>query len=248
MFLEIQGSTTVYPVIMKFVERFTRDYPDARINVNATGSGGGIAALIDGTADIAMSSRPLSAEEKKIAAQKGLTIEQHLLCRDGIAVVVNPENPISEISITQLCEIFTGKIYDWAELGGDPEMIIPISRDISSGTFVIFNEKILKNEELRADIQLIPSNRLVVQALANTNKGAIGYVGLGYVDMTIKALAVDGYYPHPAVIRSGKYPLTRDLFIFTRGENSKAEELFLKLIFNSEGQEIVKNEGFIPLE
>lgn len=245
--LVIKGSTTVFPIINKCVEAFKRTYPNALIRVSPCGSGAGIAALIDGTADIAMSSRPLLIGEERVVVNRGLTIERYVIGRDGIAVIVNPQNLLNHISIDQLCDIYSGKTLDWKELDNPPGIIVPISRDLSSGTFGTLSEKVLGAKKLRADAQLIPSNQSMVQSVA-ANKNAIGYIGLGYVDESIKVLAVEGFHPERRIVKSGKYPLSRDLFLFTRGNDSDVQRRFLHFVFGSEGQRIVQNEGFIPIE
>ncbi|RZB30019.1 MAG: phosphate transport system substrate-binding protein [Desulfobacteraceae bacterium Eth-SRB1] len=242
--LDIKGSTTVCPIIMRCLDLFKKDYSEALITVTKSGSGSGIAALLDGTADIAMSSRPLTEKEKSIIAEKGLKIDRIVIGLDGIAIIVHAQNPIDQISIKQLRDIYTGKITDWKELGCTPGKIIPVSRDVSSGTFVIFGKKILGSEKLRPDVQLVPSNRVMVQSVA-ANKESIGYAGLGYVDKSVKALAVNGCHTDPTTIKSGKYPLSRELFLFTRDDFSELKKNFLEFVLSPEGQRIVREEGFV---
>ena len=242
--LDIKGSTTVCPIIMRCLDLFKKDYSEALITVTKSGSGSGIAALLDGTADIAMSSRPLTEKEENIITEKGLKIDRIVIGLDGIAIIVHAQNPIDQISIKQLRDIYTGKIADWKELGCAPGKIIPVSRDVSSGTFVIFGKKILGSEKLRPDVQLVPSNRVMVQSVA-ANKESIGYAGLGYVDKSVKALAIDGCHPGPTTIKSGKYPLSRELFLFIRDDFSELKKRFLEFVLGPEGQRVVNEEGFV---
>ncbi len=191
-----------------------------------------------------MSSRPLTEKEKNIIAEKGLKIDRIVIGLDGIVIIVHAQNPIDQISIKQLRDIYTGKIADWKNLGLEPGKILPVSRDISSGTFVIFGKRILGSEKLRPDVRLVPSNRVMVQSVA-ANKETIGCVGLGYADKSVKALPVDGWHPGPTTIKSGKYPLSRKLFLFIRDDFSELKKKFLEFVLSPEGQRVVNKEGFV---
>ena len=244
--LSIKGSTTVCPIIVRCLDLFKKNYSEALITVTKNGSGSGIAALLDGTADIAMSSRPLTEKEENIITEKGLKIDRIVIGLDGIAIIVHAQNPIDQISIKQLRDIYTGKIANWKELGCAPGKIIPVSRDVSSGTFVIFGKKILGSEKLRPDVRLVPSNRVMVQSVA-ANKESIGYAGLGYVDKSVKALAINGCHPGPTTIKSRKYPLSRELFLFIGDDFSELKKRFLEFVLGPEGQRVVNEEGFVAV-
>jgi len=243
----IQGSTTVLPIAQKCAEVFMQKHPQANISVRGGGSGTGIAALIDGICDIADSSRPMKDKEIKKALEKGVNPVAHVIAMDGIAVIVHPSNPVNELTLTQLKDIYTGKISNWSELGGKNQKIVVISRDVASGTFECFKKLVLKKERVRPDALLQASNAAVLSVVKRT-EGAIGYVGLGYLSSEVKALKIEGVFPSEDTVLKGTYPISRPLFMYTNGKPKGLVKDFIDFVLSKEGQKIVKEQGFVPLK
>jgi len=245
--LVIQGSTTVLPIAQKCAEVFMQKHPEANISVRGGGSGTGIVALIDGICDIADSSRPMKDKEIKKALEKGVNPEPHVIAMDGIAVIVHPSNPVDELTLTQLKDIYTGKMSNWSELRGKNQKIVVISRDVASGTFECFNKLVLKKQRVRPDALLQASNAAVLSVVKRT-EGAIGYVGLGYLNSEVKALKIEGVFPSQDTVLKGTYSISRPLFMYTNGKPKGLVKDFIDFVLSKEGQKIVKEEGFVPLK
>ncbi|MCK4859004.1 MAG: phosphate ABC transporter substrate-binding protein [Candidatus Omnitrophica bacterium] len=243
----IQGSTTVLPIAQRCAEVFMQRYSNVDISVRGGGSGTGVAALIDGICDIADSSRPMKKKEILKAKQKGINPEPHVVAMDGIAVIVHPSNLVSKLSLGQIKDIYTGKISNWSQLGGKNQKIVAVSRDVASGTFECFNKLVLKKKRVCPEALLQASN-MAVASIVKRTKGAIGYVGLGYLSSEVKALFVDGVKPSVETVCSGRYPISRPLFMYTDGEPKGTIKAFIDFVLSEKGQKIVKNEGFVSLE
>lgn len=244
--LVLQGSTTVLPIAQSAAEAYMEKDPNVDIMVRGGGSGTGIAALIDRSTDIANSSRPIKTKEIKQAREKGVNPVGTVIAFDGIAVIVHPDNPINEISIEELKNIYTGTTTNWNKFGGKGTIVI-MSRDVASGTIEVFNEKILKGAKLTDGAIMLASNLEVLRAVEQT-PGAIGYVGLGYLSNKVKALSVNGIFPSEATVRNGSYPIARPLFMYTNGNPAGLSEQFIQFILSKEGQNIVRNNGFVPVK
>ena len=240
----IKGSTTVLPIAQIAAEVFMNRNPDVNISVQGGGSGVGIASIIDGTCDIADSSRPAKEKELKKAKDKGINLKANIIAMDGIAVIVHPSNKVNGISKNKIKDIYTGKISNWAELGGTNKKIVVVSRDTASGTFEVFDKLVLDEERVRPDALMQTSNQTVATIVAKT-PGAIGYVGLGYLSAKVKAIAIDGVAPSKEAVRSGKYPLARPLFMYTNGEPEGLVKDFIDFILSEEGQKLVEEVGFV---
>ncbi len=246
--ITITGSTTVLPIAQKAAEDFMKKHPDVRISVAGTGSGDGIKAVIDGTADIGDASREMKGKEIKLAKSKGITPKQFVVALDCIVPVVHPSNKVGDLTIPQLKKIYTGDIKNWKEVGGADLQIVAISRDSSSGTFEVWNHKVLgKKARVRPDAQLQASNGAVAQAVAG-NKNAIGYVGIGYVNDKLKGLKVGGVMASAKTAMDKSYPIARGLNMYTRGEPKGAVKEFIDFVLSPDGQKIVVEEGFVPLK
>ena len=208
----IKGSDTVLPLSQAEAEEFMYENPNADITVIGGGSGVGIAALVDGEVEIAMASRSIKDSEIENAEANGINPVEHVIAWDGIAVVVNPENPITELTFDQLKAIYNGSISNWADVGGEDLTITVITRDSSSGTYGYFQEEVLLDEEYRADALVQPATGAIVQEIGQ-NAGAIGYIGYAYLDETVTALALDGgegfVEATPENIMAGNYPLAK---------------------------------------
>lgn len=245
--LVIQGSTTVFPITQRCAEVFMQRHPQADISVRGGGSGVGIAALIDGICDVAQSSRPMKKKEIIKANEKGIKPEPFVIAMDGLSVIVHPSNPVSQLTLSQIKDIYTGKISNWNQLGGKNQEIVVISRDVASGTYESFSELVLKKERVRADALLQASNAAVFSVVKRT-EGAIGYVGFGYLSPEVKALTIDGVAPSTETVLKGTYPLARPLFMYTNGVPKGLAKDFIDFVLSEEGQKIVKEQGFIPVK
>jgi len=245
--LAIQGSTTVLPIAQRCAEEFMKEHPEANISVRGGGSGVGIAALIDGTIDIADASRAMKTKELKKARVNGINPVAHVVARDAIAVILHPQNPVNNLTKSQLKAIYTGAISRWNEVGGSSDVIVVVSRDVASGTFEVFNELALDKQRVRPDALMQASNQAVVNIVASTN-GAIGYVGLGYLSKEVKPIAIDGVMPSVATAKSGAYLLARSLYMYTDGKPKGLAKEFIDFVLGPKGQKIVKEEGFVPVK
>ncbi len=243
--INVNGSTTVLPIMQKMVEAYMKANPDVKISVSGGGSGNGIKSLIDGTTDIAMASRAMKDKEVELAKSKGVEPNQITVAIDAIIPVVHPSNKVSAITLDQLKKIFMGEVKDWKELGGEGPVVV-ISRDTSSGTYETWEELVMKKERVFPGAMLQASNGAVVQAVSK-NKNAIGYIGYGYLDASTKGLPVDGIEGNAETAASGKYPIARDLYIYTNGAPKDAVKNLVDFILSAEGQKIVKEAGFVPL-
>ncbi|HQM21957.1 MAG TPA: PstS family phosphate ABC transporter substrate-binding protein [Deltaproteobacteria bacterium] len=242
--ITIKGSTTVLPVAQIGAEVFMDRHPGADISVQGGGSGVGIASLIDGTTQIATSSRKIKKEETAKAKAAGVHPFETIVAMDGIAVAVNPSNSMDRLTTPQIRDIYTGKVSNWKEIGGDDREIVVISRDTSSGTFEAFEKLALDGQKVRPDALVTASNQVVNMTVAQT-PGAIGYLGYGYLSDRVRAASVDGVRCSEETIRSGRYPLARPLYIYTNGRPTGEVERFIDFLLSEEGQRLVKEQGFI---
>ncbi|MBF0530257.1 MAG: phosphate ABC transporter substrate-binding protein [Deltaproteobacteria bacterium] len=244
--INLTGSTTVLPIAQKAAEVYMGKHPEVNISVAGSGSGDGIKAIIDGTADIGNSSRDIKEKEIEAAKAKGATPVKHIVAFDCIVPVVNPTNPVTNLTLEQLKNIYDGTVKNWKEVGGDDKPIAVISRDSSSGTFEVWNHMVLKDAKVRPDAQLQASNGAIAQTVSG-NKLAIGYVGIGYLNDKLKAVKVNGIIASEKTARDKTYPVARELFMFTRGEPKGEVKDFLDFIKSPEGQKIVESEGFVKI-
>jgi phosphate transport system substrate-binding protein len=243
----IEGSTTVLPIAQAAAETFMRQNPDTDITVRGGGSGVGIASFIDGTCDIACASRSIKPEEVEKATVNHRDPQAHVIAMDGICIIVNSANQISSLSKKQVADIYTGKISNWSAVGGDNQKIVVISRDSSSGTFEAFGTLVLGGQRVRPDAVMQASNQAVASTVSRT-PGAIGYAGLGYVSIEVKALSIDGVTPSKETVLGNQYPITRPLFMYTNGKPAGLVRDFIEFVMSQEGQKIVDEQGFVALK
>lgn len=246
--LQIDGSTTVGPIAEAFAEYFKGIYPDLDISVKKTGSGDGAKALSEGLCDIAAMSRFMKAEEFQKCANKDIMPVAHVVAMDGICVIVHPSNPIKELTTQQVQDIYLGKITNWRELGGANQEIVPVSRDTSSGTYECFHELVMKKKDIAGKVEYVNANPQA-HARVSGNRGAVAYVGLGFVDSKVKALKIDGVVPSKKTIVSGVYPIARPLFLFTNGYPKLGSMVhrFVTFYLTEVGQELVEAKKFVPM-
>lgn len=245
--ITLTGSTTVLPIAQLAAEAYMELNLELNISVRGGGSGVGIAALIDATTDIANASRPIKTKEIVSCREKGIDPVATVIAKDGIAIVVHPSNPVKELTLEQLKKIFTGEISKWSEIGGNNKPIVIVSRDVASGTFEVFKTIVLEGKKTRSDALMLASNKAVATTVASS-EDAIGYVGLGYLSSNIKTLAIEGTGPTNETVVSGEYKIARPLFMYTNGSPSGKAKAFIEFILSPEGQELVEEAGFVPVE
>lgn len=243
----ISGSTTVLPVMQKISEHIMKKDPSLAIELSGGGSGNGIKALNDGLTQVAMSSRKIKDSEVKAAASKNVSPYEIAVAIDAIVPIVNPKNGVADISLDNLRKVFKGEIKNWKELGGSDAPIVLISRDTSSGTFETWESLVMKKERISPRALLQNSNGTVVQGVAK-NPNAIGYIGLGYVVPSIKAVNIGGVHASSQTAANKSWPLSRELFLYTNGVPAQAVKKITDYCLSEEGQNLAKEAGFVPLQ
>ena len=249
--VQIKGSDTILNASQAIVEEYMKTNKKARIAVTGGGSGVGIASLINKTADIAMASRNIKSSEVEALKNKGINVEEVVLGYDGITVIINHDNHIKNLDKKTLAGIFAGEITNWKELGGDDAKIVVLSRDSSSGTHAYFKEEILRGGDSKnvveygQDTLYMPSNQAILQEVAKS-KYAIGYIGMGYMNDTVDSLAVDGVKPTFETVADKTYPIAREVFWYVDSARDGVTKEVVDFAVSSKGQEIVKEEGFVP--
>jgi phosphate transport system substrate-binding protein len=243
----IKGSTTVLPVAQGASEAYMKAHPGVNISLSGGGSGDGIKALLDKSTDIANSSRDMKKEEIALAKSKGVNPVAYTVAIDAIVPIVNPKNRISNLTIDQLSQIYQGKIKNWKDVGGDNMTIVVVSRDSSSGTFESWGHLVLHGAKVTPRAQMQASNGAIVQAVSK-NKYAVGYIGIGYLNKSVKGLTVNGVQASAKTAITKEYPVARPLFMFTNGQPAGEVAGFIKFLLSPAGQKIVKKEGFVPIK
>lgn len=248
----IKGSDTVLPVSQETAEKFMNQNSAARVTVTGGGTGVGISSLMDNTCDIAMASRQIKFSEKMKLKEAKQDVTEVIIAYDALAVIVNPSNPVNKLTRKQLEEIFRGKITNWKQVGGPDMKIVAYARETSSGTYEFFKESVLQDKNYMSHILSMPATGAIIQSVSQT-KGAIGYVGLAYLNRRVKAIAVsyDGkVYTEPTIENGTKktYPIVRPLYYYYNNKNKQTVTPFIDYVLSSEGQNIIKNGGYIPVK
>jgi phosphate transport system substrate-binding protein len=239
--LTFAGSTTVQPLAKLLGDEFIAQNPQVTLEIAAGGSGVGIQAIHDGAVDIGMASRSLKENESQ-------GIEEFQIAVDVIAIIVNPANPVHNLTLSQLQRIYLGEITNWDELGGDDLEIVPIIREESSGTRGAFDELVLGHEAPGApNLQIAITAGDVAAAVAKT-PGAVGYVGFGNFEDDIKLLSIDGVQPSSDAARDGSYPITRPLLFLTGPLSQPLAADFVDFVCSPDGQALVEIFGWIPVK
>lgn len=256
--IQIKGSDTMVNLGQAWAEKYVQNNPAEFIAVTGGGSGTGISSLISGTCDIAMSSRNIKGKEISLAKQKGINPYEIKIALDGLAVVVSPKNPVGKLTMDQLAQIFTGKITNWKEVGGQDLKIVILSREVNSGTHVYFKEHVLRKgdpnskEEFPPGALLLSSSQAIADEVAQ-NPSAIGYYGMGYISSKQKPVFVakdeKSEYEAPAIenVVNGKYPISRPLFLYTDNQPQGLVKKFVDFCLSKEGQDIVLKTDFVPI-
>jgi phosphate transport system substrate-binding protein len=256
--LQIKGSDTMVNLGQAWAEAYMKQHAGISIAVTGGGSGTGITGMINNTCDIAEVSREMKESEIALAVSKGITPKKMTVALDGLAVVVHPENTVSELTIDQLADIYTGKIKNWKELGGRDAKIVLLSREVNSGTHVYFKEHVLRRnnsagkDEFAPEALLLSSSQAIADEVSQ-NHDAIGYYGMGYITVKEKALKIAKDKNSPAVaptienVVSNAYPISRPLLMYTKGEPQGLVKSFMDFLLSSAGQEIVKTLDFVPV-
>jgi phosphate transport system substrate-binding protein len=256
--IENKGSDTIVNLALAWAEAYQKIHPEVRLSVTGGGSGTGIASLINGTVDIANASRKIKPVEQTLAEDNGIIPVEHIIARDAIAIIVNHDNPVDRLTIDQISDIYSGKINNWLEVGGEDRPIVRLSRETNSGTHVFFLETVVRKRDEKdttlfsTDTLLLPSSE-GISAEIRQNPNAIGYDGLGYVTEDLKVIAVfsdvadDFVLPSAETVDNQQYPIARDLYMYTAGEPTGEIKTYLEWIMSSEAQMIVSALGFVPI-
>ncbi len=259
MTIQNKGSDTMVNLALAWAERYQALYPEARIAVTGGGSGTGIAALINNNVHLANASRRIKDEEIASARANGIDPQEYIIAHDAIAIIVHPSNPVDQLTLQQISDIYSGKITNWREVGGEDRPIVRLSRETNSGTHVYFLEAVVRMNDphnrtlFSPDTLLLPSSE-GIGAEVRLNPNAIGYDGLGYVtgDMKIVAVGLDAAGPFwPAsveLVTSGDYPISRDMFIYAAGVPEGPVAVYLAWLMGPEAQKIVLDLGFVPYQ
>jgi phosphate transport system substrate-binding protein len=247
--LVIKGSDTLgAKLVPQLAEQFKADHPDATFDIAAEGSTTGFAALIDGTAQIGMASRPAKSEEIAAAKAKNVTLKETIVAYDGVAVIVNEANPVKNLTKKQVEQIFTGEVSDWSAVGGSGGAISIYTRNTSSGTYSEFKELAMKKRDYAPSAQKMAGNEQIA-AEVGKNPNGVGYVGLAYVKAKgVKVASIDGALPSIESVQRKGYPYSRPTFYYTNGEPAGLVKAFVDFTLSDAGQKIVANVGFVPVK
>jgi phosphate transport system substrate-binding protein len=252
-YITVTGSDTMVNLNGAWAEAFMKVYPGLEVSVTGGGSGTGIAAMLNGTTDICAASRDIQEKERKLAEEKGITPVEFDVALDGIAVMVNNDNSVSELTFDQLRKIFNGTYKSWKEVGGPNQPVIVLSRESNSGTYVFFQEHVLQKDNYAAEARLMPATAAIAQSCAQ-DEWAIGYGGVGYaLNSPVKIIKVkktdkdEAIFPSPENIISGKYPIARPLHFYTNGQPTGTIKKFTDFVLSPQGQKIVEEMEYVPV-
>ena len=247
--LVIKGSDTLgAKLVPMLAEEYKVRHPGVSFEIAAEGSTTGLAAIIDGTAQIGMSSRRARATEMSAASAKGVTLKPIIVAHDGMAVIVNAANPLTKLTRRQVEQIFAGDVKDWSAVGGKPGKISIYTRNTASGTYSDWKELAMKKRDYATSSQKMAGNEQIAAEIAK-NPNGIGYVGLAYIHAdSIKVVPIDGVLPSKETILTKKYAYARPTFFYTNGEPSGEAAKFIEFTLSANGQKIAEKIGFVPIQ
>jgi phosphate transport system substrate-binding protein len=258
-YIQIKGSDTIVNLIQVWAENFIKSHPNLNISVTGGGSGTGFASLINKTCDIAMSSREIEDKEIVLAKQNNVDPIGFKVGLDGLVVIVNRDNPVTQLTLSELKDIFMAKVTNWKEVGGQNRKIVILSREANSGTHMLFKERVIRKgyvhstDEFSIHSLMMSSSQAVYDEVLQ-NPNALGYVGMGFVNNRIKviSIAVDEnskyIYPTPDTVIDGSYPISRPLYLYTNGKPEGIIEMFIDYALSGVGQKIVSDTDFVPIK
>ena len=257
--MQIKGSDTIVNLVQVWAEKFSQINSGINVGVTGGGTGTGFAALLNKTCDIAMASRQVEENEINLAKKNNITYKEFIVGLDGLAVLVNKDNPVNELSIEQLRDIFMAKIINWKEVGGEDRPIVLLSRESNSGTHMFFKETVIRlnninsKDEFSPKSLLMPSSQAIVDEIYQ-NPNAIGYAGIGFMNNQTKAISVSAqnsteyFYPTIENVMDGKYPISRPLYLYTNGDPKGIVKNFIDYALSEEGQKVVVETAFVPIK
>lgn len=243
----VDGSTTVGPIAKAFAQYYMGKNPAVNITVSESGSGNGAKSLINAACDVATMSRPMKSSEKKSAQDAGVLVIENIVAMDGIAMIVHPSNPVKNLSLAQIRDLYTGKIKNWKELGGPDKPIVVISRDTNSGTYETFETMVMNKEKMAGMVEYVGSNGAIRQRVIST-ENAVGYVGMAFLE-GVKALDVEGVAASAETVLDKTYSIARPLYMYSNGRPKDGSHLanFLGLAGSADGKKLIEEAGFVPL-
>ena len=257
--MQIKGSDTIVNLVQVWAEKFSQINSGINVGVTGGGTGTGFAALLNKTCDIAMASRQVEENEINLAKKNNITYKEFIVGLDGLAVLVNKDNPVNELSIEQLRDIFMAKIINWKEVGGEDRPIVLLSRESNSGTHMFFKETVIRLNDINSKDEfspkslLMPSSQAIVDEIYQ-NPNAIGYAGIGFMNNQTKAISVSAqnsteyFYPTIENVMDGKYPISRPLYLYTNGDPKGIVKNFIDYALSEEGQKVVVETAFVPVK
>ncbi len=256
--MQIKGSDTIVNLVQVWAEEYVRANQSCNVGVTGGGSGTGFAALLNKTCDIAMASREAEDREVELAKEKHIEYKEFIVGLDGLAVLVHKDNPVNHLTMSQLRDIFMARVTNWKELGGEDRKIVILSRESNSGTHMFFKEHVLRHNDKKSKDEFSPSSLLMPSSQAifdeiYQNPNALGYVGMGFINDKVKALSISNWdsnvyvYPSLENVKSGMYPISRPLYLYTDGEPKNMVKDFIEFTLSQRGQQIVAETDFVPI-
>lgn len=256
--MQIKGSDTIVNLVQVWAEEYVRANQSCNVGVTGGGSGTGFAALLNHTCDIAMASREAEDREIELAKEKNIEYKEFIVGLDGLAVLVHKDNPVNHLTMSQLRDIFMARVTNWKELGGEDRKIVILSRESNSGTHMFFKEHVLRHNDKKSKDEFSPSSLLMPSSQAifdeiYQNPNALGYVGMGFINDKVKALSISNWgsnvfiYPSLENVKSGMYPISRPLYLYTDGEPKNMVKDFIEFTLSQRGQQIVAETDFVPI-
>lgn len=257
--MQIKGSDTIVNLVQVWAEEYVGANQDCNVGVTGGGSGTGFAALLNGTCDIAMASREAEDREIVLAKEKNIQYREFIVGLDGLAVLVNKDNPVNHLTMSQLRDIFMARVTNWKDLGGEDRKIVILSRESNSGTHMFFKEHVLRHNDKKSKDEFSPSSLLMPSSQAifdeiYQNPNALGYVGMGFINDNVKALSISNWdssifvYPSLENVKSGMYPISRPLYLYINGEPKNMVKDFIEFALSERGQKIVAETDFVPIK